>query len=53
VDKVVRAYKIVLPIANGSHQEITGNCIVKGWAAERSDRRPHDRDPDGSLHRLA
>jgi hypothetical protein len=30
-DKVVRAFKIVLPIASGSHQEITGNCIVKGW----------------------
>jgi hypothetical protein len=31
VDKVARAFKIVLPIANGTHQEITGNCIVKGW----------------------
>lgn len=32
VDKQVRAFKIVLPIAGGStHQEITGNCIVKGW----------------------
>lgn len=31
VDKVVRAFKVVLPIANGTHQEITGNCIVKGW----------------------
>jgi hypothetical protein len=32
VDKVTRAFKIVLPIAGGStHQEITGNCVVKGW----------------------
>ena len=34
-DKVERSYKIVLPIADGSTQEITGNCIVKGWV--RSD----------------
>jgi hypothetical protein len=35
VDKVARAFKIVLPIAGGStHQEITGNCIVKGWVPD-------------------
>jgi hypothetical protein len=33
-DKVVRAFKVVLPIASGQHQEITGNCIVKGWVPE-------------------
>jgi hypothetical protein len=31
VDKVVRDFKIVLPIADGTTQEITGQCIVKGW----------------------
>lgn len=31
VDRVARSYKIVLPIASGSTQEITGECIVKGW----------------------
>lgn len=31
VDKVERNFKIVLPIADGSTQEITGACIVKGW----------------------
>lgn len=30
-DKVVRDFKIVLPIADGSTQEITGQCICKGW----------------------
>jgi hypothetical protein len=30
-DRVVRAFKIVLPISSGSNQEITGNCVVKGW----------------------
>jgi hypothetical protein len=31
VDKVGRSFKIVLPIAGGTTQEITGECIVKGW----------------------
>jgi hypothetical protein len=31
VDKVGRSFKIVLPIADGTTQEITGECIVKGW----------------------
>lgn len=31
-DKTERDYKIVLPVADGSTQEITGKCIVKGWA---------------------
>jgi hypothetical protein len=31
-DRVERSYKVVLPIAAGGSQEITGNCIVKGWA---------------------
>lgn len=31
-DKVVRSFKVVLPITTGAtHQEITGSCIVKGW----------------------
>lgn len=30
-DRVTRSFKIVLPIASGSTQEITGECIVKGW----------------------
>lgn len=32
VDRVARSFKIVLPIASGSTQEITGECIVQGWA---------------------
>jgi hypothetical protein len=31
VDKVGRSFKVVLPIADGTTQEITGECIVKGW----------------------
>jgi hypothetical protein len=31
VDKVARDFKVVLPITDGTHQEITGTCIVKGW----------------------
>lgn len=31
VDKVERDFKIVLPIADGTTQEITGKCICKGW----------------------
>lgn len=34
VDKVGRSFKIVLPIASGSTQEITGECIVKGWVPD-------------------
>jgi hypothetical protein len=30
-DGVGRSYKIVLPIAGGTTQEITGECIVKGY----------------------
>jgi hypothetical protein len=30
-DRVTRDFKIVLPIAAGGAQEITGQCIVKGW----------------------
>jgi len=30
-DGVARSYKIVLPVADGSTWEITGDCIVKGW----------------------
>lgn len=30
-DRVTRSFKIVLPIASGATQEITGDCIVKGW----------------------
>jgi hypothetical protein len=31
VDKVERDFKIVLPVANGTDQQVTGKCIVKGW----------------------
>jgi hypothetical protein len=31
VDKVGRNFKVVLPIADGTTQEVTGECIVKGW----------------------
>ena len=30
-DRVQRSFKIVLPRAAGDTQEITGECIVKGW----------------------
>jgi hypothetical protein len=30
-DGVARDFKIVLPVADGSTWEITGDCIVKGW----------------------
>src|SRR5574338_1066895 len=30
-DGVTRSYKIVLPVADGSTWEITGDCVVKGW----------------------
>jgi hypothetical protein len=30
-DGNTRSYKVVLPIADGTTQEITGECIVKGW----------------------
>jgi predicted secreted protein len=30
-DGNTRDYKIVLPVADGSTWEITGDCIVKGW----------------------
>jgi predicted secreted protein len=30
-DGVVRDYKIVLPVADGSTWEITGDCLVKGY----------------------
>jgi hypothetical protein len=30
-DGNTRSYKVVLPIADGTSQEITGECIVKGW----------------------
>lgn len=30
-DGVQRSYKIVLPLADNSTQEITGECIVKGY----------------------
>jgi predicted secreted protein len=30
-DGVTRDYKIVLPVADGSTWEITGDCVVKGW----------------------
>jgi predicted secreted protein len=33
-DGVTRDYKIVLPVADGSTWEITGDCVVKGY--ERS-----------------
>ena len=30
-DGVTRSYKIVLPVADGTTWEITGDCIVKGY----------------------
>lgn len=30
-DKVARTLKVVLPIADGSTQEVSCECIVKGW----------------------
>lgn len=30
-DGNARSFKIVLPVADGSTWEITGECIVKGW----------------------
>jgi hypothetical protein len=37
-DGVGRAYKIVLHIADGTTQEITGDCIVKGYERDIPDR---------------
>jgi predicted secreted protein len=34
-DGVTRSYKVVLPVADGSTWEVTGDCVVKGY--ERSD----------------
>lgn len=30
-DGVTRGYKVVLPVADGSTWEVTGDCIVKGY----------------------
>jgi hypothetical protein len=50
VDKVGRSFKVVLPIADGTHSGNHWRVHRQGLGSDRSDRQSHDRDADGSLH---